>query len=1099
MHAEVSTGIEITGYGLNTDLRVAIAESAASNCLSILTGGASVAPAGAAQAAAVGDGNVNQNTMGTDGSAATEVTTTFTIDKAFVNAVICLMVPTAQGGTGNLADTSIVVSVIGSGRDITVDTDGSNYFAGRIGIIANSGVIAKQFGPPRVKLLTGASAEPKSADSSGLVTVTATIKTNGGTNTNNCGTDGGYGTAGALNPTGTKKTTCGRLDTGILPTQTINAGATSFVLASSADGSTDDIYKGYQLTIVTGGVSGTKLITGYTSGSKTVTVNAAFTVLPATGSTYTVQQMDSVTFDTVATANTASSFSLATSASTDDDYYNGMMLTVGADTRLVTDYVGSTRVVTLRAALSSAPSNTDIYYITQPNDVTNLGYAPDAEKSAGSTDKMRVCSFPEMVIDAYGENYVLTYTAVMVNDEVGVVSAVTNGGSFTLATATALAIADYYKGRYITIGSETKQITGYSAGRVVTCAAFTTAPTAGATAYHIHYRSAQETTDSGQIDVSGNAMKTVAATEGYGWVAGTTAGPTTAPVLQMQDNSGAQITDDKLSGCCQTVASIAVNHKRSFNGHSAGTVGYNTWAFASGVATMKDGTNCPPAGTTGTPCGVYINNWGQGYRLRYTPTCSAITTTQQTAVQGAAISVLSDNDATGTLTAVTSGTSFTLASNAEPTLNYYNNRYITISGVTKQITAYSATRVVTVGAAFSPTPTTASTYVISQGQHPYSTPTFDVAGTATRIQVYLYKTGWVNDRANSNANLYVKVTNNAGTVQADDVSGVDRLAVKVTTRPTANDGFITVSSYAYTSGTPLGDNTNFKDASVNKLTDGKLAGSELRAGDLNDRACPSFICMTQMGYFSDDHVVGWPKATSSTITFTLPSVQYLNTVTIGYIYAPGTCSDGQTATPGTNCEGNGYQPYLGSSYIVYPPSQIVITTSEDGTTWNTGTTLSNGAGNPLATPTCEYCIRHEVTWTASTTNVRYVRLAITGPTDASADYYMLDEVFFTSGYSGGAGTWGDATKAVALPSAGTATFTNLNFDRYSLQGKWKVFASVPVPQQAVQYQTCYDGAACGTAAGASGAGSNAQAWAETDAFNVDQLVYKRTITVEAVA
>ncbi|KAJ1478097.1 hypothetical protein T484DRAFT_2970674 [Baffinella frigidus] len=59
---------------------------------------------------------------------------------------------------------------------------------------------------------------------------------------------------------------------------------------------------------------------------------------------------------------------------------------------------------------------------------------------------------------------------------------------------------------------------------------------------------------------------------------------------------------------------------------------------------------------------------------------------------------------TGTLAASTSGTSFTLGSAAPPFLNWFLGRVVTIGGVSRIVTAYSAGRVVTVTPAFASTP-----------------------------------------------------------------------------------------------------------------------------------------------------------------------------------------------------------------------------------------------------------------------------------------------------------------------------------------------------------------------------------------------------------
>jgi len=103
---------------------------------------------------------------------------------------------------------------------------------------------------------------------------------------------------------------------------------------------------------------------------------------------------------------------------------------------------------------------------------------------------------------------------------------------------------------------------------------------------------------------------------------------------------------------------------------------------------------------------------------------------------------------------------------------------------------------------------------------------------------------------------------------------------------------------------------------------------------------------------------------------------------------------------------------------------------------------------------------------------------------------MLDEVSFTEGYAGGAGEFVDYTEAVGTVNNGIVTFTNLKYDRYAVDIKWTITANVPVSHQTVQHKTCYNGNACSSAA--------ANAYVETNAFPVDQVVFKRSLTVEKV-
>jgi len=69
---------------------------------------------------------------------------------------------------------------------------------------------------------------------------------------------------------------------------------------------------------------------------------------------------------TAQTGSTSTTIKLATGASATDDAYNGMYVTITSGTgngqeRLITDYVGSTRVATVDTAWTTTPDNTSVY------------------------------------------------------------------------------------------------------------------------------------------------------------------------------------------------------------------------------------------------------------------------------------------------------------------------------------------------------------------------------------------------------------------------------------------------------------------------------------------------------------------------------------------------------------------------------------------------------------------------------------------------------------------------------------------------------------------------------------------------------------------
>ena len=497
------------------------------------------------------------------------------------------------------------------------------------------------------------------------------------------------------------------------------------------------------------------------------------------------------------------------------------------------------------------------------------------------------------------------------------------------------------------------------------------------------------TEDSGTIGVAGNAMDVIINTHfaTKNAVLDNMAGsalqdtlvvntvPTTASVLHLKQEDNAQLTSDRLSGCCRVVASIKTNHLGTFNQISNGVITAGaTESFSSAVATYDQ---------------ITIDAYGNNYVLLFTPECSASTHAR-----------VNDMKNGGQL-----------------------------SGSTSPITRDSNA--------------------------------LAVAGSAAYFALSMYKTGWVNDRGNGFASIVARAYDAQDQlITTDKYSGIDKLAIKVTKRPANHGGTITVGSYT-TSPTPDAHGSLYKDGSNAKLKDG------------------AFVSDT----YTDALAVGWAKATSATLTFDLTgsaTTTYFNTITIGYIQA----------TQAT------MEPH--SSDLVYAPTSIQISASADGATYETLTTLSS------LTSSCDYCIHNEVVYAAAKAGVRYVKLFVTGPTAAAATSYMFDEISFTSGYSGGAGTFNDYTKAVATISNGLATFTDLSFDRYSYEGKWTFTSNVPVVAHKINFRTCYDGAVAPSGCAALGYDGTSTAAVANDAavqtplFNVDQLIYKRTMTIEKV-
>lgn len=70
-----------------------------------------------------------------------------------------------------------------------------------------------------------------------------------------------------------------------------------------------------------------------------------------------------------AQAGAASTITLASAASSSDDYYNGSVITITAgtgegQTRVITDYVGATRVATVGSAWTTTPDSSSVYDVS---------------------------------------------------------------------------------------------------------------------------------------------------------------------------------------------------------------------------------------------------------------------------------------------------------------------------------------------------------------------------------------------------------------------------------------------------------------------------------------------------------------------------------------------------------------------------------------------------------------------------------------------------------------------------------------------------------------------------------------------------------------
>jgi hypothetical protein len=264
----------------------------------------------------------------------------------------------------------------------------------------------------------------------------------------------------------------------------VGSTATQIKLASTAS-AVDDAYNG--LSIVVEGQ--TKTITDYVGATKTATI-AALSAAPFIP-VYRIEQQGALIGTPTDTV-----LKLAVGVSTDDDYYNGMTITVVGQERTVLDYVGATRTVTLSSALSAAPAAGAAYAIVLQTGLLQVGSTVHSlilDSSASASN------------DAYnGKKFVFNGQTKPIGDYVGATRTVLLGQNLSSApvitqyqvqatagdlqqgsTKTSLilesaadATDDFYNGKNIVVNGETKAITDYvGATRTATISALTAFPT----------------------------------------------------------------------------------------------------------------------------------------------------------------------------------------------------------------------------------------------------------------------------------------------------------------------------------------------------------------------------------------------------------------------------------------------------------------------------------------------------------------------------------------------------------------------------------------------------------------------------------------------
>lgn len=133
-------------------------------------------------------------------------------------------------------------------------------------------------------------------------------------------------------------------------------------------------YLGRTITTTGGTGSGqVKTITNYDGLTGVCTVNSNWTTPPDNTTTFTIDNGGTIAGTAQGGSNSTNSegvaigtVTLASTASAVDDAYVGRHITIGSDIRTITDYVGATKVATVQAAWTTAPTSSSGYSIGIP-------------------------------------------------------------------------------------------------------------------------------------------------------------------------------------------------------------------------------------------------------------------------------------------------------------------------------------------------------------------------------------------------------------------------------------------------------------------------------------------------------------------------------------------------------------------------------------------------------------------------------------------------------------------------------------------------------------------------------------------------------------
>lgn len=178
----------------------------------------------------------------------------------------------------------------------------------------------------------------------------------------------------------------------MLDSGTAQAGAANTITLASTASATDGLYDPAMVVIVSGvGAGQARTIIQYTGSTKVAVVDRDWRTNPTSASVYAVIAIPNLmsTNEGAATGGAASTITLNANASATDNFYNGQFVVLRSGTgqdqvRLITSYVGATKVATVSAAWATQPvSGTG--YMVYPSYMAALANLDAAVSSRLST------------------------------------------------------------------------------------------------------------------------------------------------------------------------------------------------------------------------------------------------------------------------------------------------------------------------------------------------------------------------------------------------------------------------------------------------------------------------------------------------------------------------------------------------------------------------------------------------------------------------------------------------------------------------------------------------------------------------------------------